>query len=128
MLIWFSVSLDTSFLVLYPFFGLIVHGLILSYSINYRVDLTKISLSEEFLDEFQIEDDPFDWIIVYDFIDGKPNPNFWKNLEKMKSISSVKRVQYSVLIAKSEGEARAVAKLAEYYGADTLMYRCIEIC
>ena len=90
--------------------------------------MTKLSLSEEFLDEFVIADDPFDWIIVYDFIDGKPNPNFWKNLEKMMSISSVKRVQYSVLMAKSEGEARAAAKLAKYYGADTLMYRCVEIC
>jgi hypothetical protein len=86
--------------------------------------MSRISLSEEFLDQYQTKEDPFDWIVVYDFIGLKPNPRFWKNLEKMMMLSTVKRLQYSVLIASKEGDARAAARLADYYGADTVVFRC----
>ena len=56
------------------------------------------SLSEQFLEENRSGDDPFTWLIVYDFIDFKPNPNFWKNLDKMIRISGLRKFQYSVLI------------------------------
>ncbi|MCW4012339.1 MAG: hypothetical protein NWF07_05020 [Candidatus Bathyarchaeota archaeon] len=86
--------------------------------------MSRISLCEKFLDQYQTEEDPFDWIVVYDFIGLKPNPRFWKNLEKMMGLSTVKRLQYSVLIAANEGDAKAAARLADYYGADTVVFRC----
>ena len=86
--------------------------------------MNQISLSEEFLEQFKTEEDPYEWVIVYDFIRLKPNPRFWKNLEKMRTLSSVRRLQYSVLIAGNEGDARAAARLADYYGADTVVFRC----
>ena len=86
--------------------------------------MSRISLSEEFLEQYQTEEDPFDWIVVYDFIGLKPNPRFWKNLAKMMALSTVKRLQYSVLIADNEGDAKAAARLADYYGADAVVFRC----
>ena len=121
--IWCSGNWVTSFLVLYLFLVFVVHGLSLPCSYDYSL-MSRVSLSEEFLEQYETEEDPFNWIVVYDFIGLKPNPHFWKNLSKMMALSSVRRLQYSVLIAEKEGDARAAARLADYYGADTAVFRC----
>ena len=83
------------------------------------------SLAEQYLEEHQYDDEPFNWIIAYDFIERKPSPKFWKNLEKMTSISTITRIQYSVLKAENRGDALAVARLAEHYGAIVEVFQCI---
>ena len=85
------------------------------------------SLAEQFLDEFQGEEDQYQWIIVYDFIQEKPSPKFWKNLEKLMSISTVTRIQYSVLMANQKRDADAAEKLALYYGAEVEVFRCTRV-
>ncbi|MCB2171468.1 hypothetical protein KQH65_01880 [archaeon] len=74
-----------------------------------------LSLAEQFLGEYQKDDDSFLWLIAYDFIEKKPPPKFWKNLEKMMSISTVSRIQYSVLIAENMRDALLAAQLVEHY-------------
>jgi len=83
------------------------------------------SLAEKFLDETLSEEDPSQWIIVYDFIQEKPSPKFWKNLQKLMSITTLTRIQYSVLMAEKKGDAQAAEKLALYYGAVVEVFRCI---
>jgi len=73
------------------------------------------SIVEQYLADYQSSDDPFLWLIVYDFIEKKLPPKFWKNLEKMMSLSPISRIQYSVLLAENMGDALAVARLVEQY-------------
>lgn len=61
-------------------------------------------------------------MVIYDFIKKKPNPKFWKNLNKMKERSSVRSIQYSVLHVQTQGDAIAASKLARHYGAESLVY------
>lgn len=82
------------------------------------------SLAEKFLEEHQSEDDPYKWIVIYDFVNLKPPPKFWKNLDKLTSISSISRIQYSVFTAENKGDALALAKLSEYYGGTVEVFRC----
>ena len=73
------------------------------------------SLAELFLEEQDKDDDPYQWLIAYDFVNKKPPPKFWKNLDKLMNISTVTRIQYSVLIAENRGDALAAAQLVEHY-------------
>lgn len=82
------------------------------------------SLAEQFLNEAPVEEDPYQWIVVYDFLQEKPSPKFWKNLNKLTSISTVTRIQYSVLMAEKKGDALAAQKLAFYYGAEVKVFKC----
>ena len=68
-------------------------------------------------------EDSSDWIIFYDFIKKKPNPQFWRNLKKMKRMSSLRRIQYSVLFMTKLFEAHAAVKLAECYIAEVELFR-----
>lgn len=85
------------------------------------------SLAEKFLEETPNEDDQYQWIIVYDFIQEKPNPRFWKNLEKLMRVSTVSRIQYSVLIAEKKGDALAAEKLGIHYGAMVEVFKCVHV-
>ena len=87
--------------------------------------MSNTSLAQLFLEEFDTAEAGGDWIVVYDFIGKKPNPKFWKNLTKMKNTSTIRTIQYSVLSAGQQRDARAAASLAEHYGAETLTYRVL---
>ena len=80
------------------------------------------SLAEKFLEENHLEDDNFRWLITYDFIEKKPPPRFWKNLIQMTEISTVSRIQYSVLLADNKGDAYAAVDLVRHYGGDVLVF------
>jgi len=83
------------------------------------------SLAEQFLDESQSTADDYDsYIIVYDFLGEKASPKFWDNLNKLKRISSVRSIQFSVLAAECSKDAEAAFMLAAHYGADVRKFRC----
>ena len=79
------------------------------------------SLAQEFLEENE-KDSEGSWLVLYDFIKKNPSPKFWKNLNKLKNLSSIRTVQYSVLLAERKSEALAAVKLAEHYGGETLLF------
>jgi hypothetical protein len=86
------------------------------------------SLAHRFLEESKAtHEDTSDWIIIYDFLKKKPNPQFWRNLKKMKNRSSLRRIQYSVLFTSKRNEAIAAVKLAEHYGAEVELFRVEKI-
>ena len=66
------------------------------------------------------------WIIVYDFIEHKPNPNFWVNLKRISDSRGGGLIQYSVYRAESLREAHAVKELAIHYGGEARLFRCVE--
>ncbi len=81
------------------------------------------------LSEKLLEDDealPGQWIIVYDFIDFKPNPNFWINLKRISSSEGGGLIQYSVYQSGTWKETRAVRALVNHYGGDVKVFRCLE--
>ncbi len=80
------------------------------------------SLAQQFLEDYGSNNKEGNWIVVYDFIDKKPNPKFWKNLTRMKNSSTIRTVPYSVLSAGQQSDANAAASLAEHYGAETITY------
>jgi hypothetical protein len=83
------------------------------------------SLAEQFLEESaEKEKEHGFYIIVYDFLGEKASPKFWDNLNKLKQISSIRSIQYSVLSAECSKDAEAAALLASHYGAEVRKYRC----
>ena len=78
----------------------------------------------------QLLDDDIDetggWIIVYDFIEHKPNPNFWVNLKRISSSRGGGLIQYSVYQTESLREAQAVRELVNHYGGEAMVFRCVE--
>lgn len=87
------------------------------------------SLAQRFLEESEADpEDSSDWIIFYDFIKKKPNPQFWRNLKKMNRRSSLRRIQYSVLFMTKRHEAHGAVRLAECYGAVGELFRVEKVC
>ena len=82
------------------------------------------SIAHQLLDDETDEDGS--WIIVYDFIDHKPNPNFWVNLRRISDSHGGGLIQYSVYRTESLREAQAVRELARHYGGEARMFRCVE--
>ncbi|HUV54468.1 MAG TPA: hypothetical protein VMW03_04615 [Candidatus Krumholzibacteriaceae bacterium] len=78
----------------------------------------------------QLLDDDMDeagyWIIVYDFIEHKPNPNFWANLNRISKTNGGGLIQYSVYQTESLREAQAVHGLVDHYGGKAMVFRCVE--
>ncbi len=71
-------------------------------------------------------DETGSWIIVYDFIEHKPNPNFWVNLKRISNSRGGGLIQYSVYQTESLREAQAVRRLVNHYGGEAMVFRCIE--
>lgn len=86
--------------------------------------MVNTSIAERMLEE--LRDKEGNWIIVYDFVQYKPNPNFWINLNRISAELGGYRVQYSVYITGNLREAIAVKNLVHHYGGDALVYRCTE--
>ena len=86
------------------------------------------SLAHRFLEKSEATPEgSSDWIIICDFIKKKPNPQFWRNLKKMKNRSSLRRIQYSVLFTSKRNEVIAAVKLAEHSGAVVELFRVEKI-
>jgi CRISPR/Cas system-associated endoribonuclease Cas2 len=66
------------------------------------------------------------WIIVYDFLGFKPNPNFWVNLRRISNAHGGNFIQYSVYQTRKKTEAKAVKELIVHYGGDAQVFECIE--
>ncbi|MCJ7732788.1 hypothetical protein MUP51_10780 [Candidatus Bathyarchaeota archaeon] len=78
------------------------------------------SLVED-LDE--VDDREGIFIIVYDFHGFKPSKRFWENLKRISDENKeTGLIQYSVYKAYGVKEALVVSKLAESYGAETLIF------
>ena len=71
-------------------------------------------------------DEDGSWIIVYDFIEQKPNPNFWANLKRVSEIHGGSLIQYSVYKTESLREAKVVRGLVKHYGGEAIVFRCVE--
>lgn len=54
-------------------------------------------------------------IIGYDFIEHKPNSNFWANLKRVNETHGGSLTQYSFYITESLREAKAVGGLVKNY-------------
>ena len=64
------------------------------------------------------------WVIVYDFIGFKPNPNFWVNLQRISSSYGGNLIQYSVYQAGNRAEAEAISSLVRHYGGEAKTFEC----
>jgi len=64
------------------------------------------------------------WVIVYDFIGFKPNPNFWVNLRRISSSYGGNLIQYSVYQACNRAEAEAINSLVTHYGGEAQTFEC----
>jgi len=82
------------------------------------------SIAHQLLDDDN--DEAGRWIIVYDFIEHKPNPNFWVNLKRISDLRGGGLIQYSVYRTESHSEAQAVRRLVNHYGGESRMFRCVE--
>jgi hypothetical protein len=82
------------------------------------------SIAQILFDEMEeIEDEKETFIIVYDFRGFKPSKRFWENLKRIgKENEDTGLVQYSVYLANGLKEAIVVARLAEFYGADAMIF------
>jgi len=75
----------------------------------------------------EIEDEQETFLIIYDFIGLKPSKRFWENLSRISMESALSGlIQYSVYLACSLREAILVARLAESYDADSMIFSAKE--
>ena len=75
----------------------------------------------------ELEDSEETFIVVYDFHDLKPSKKFWHNLKRIsQGNEETGLIQYSVYKAHGIKEALIVSKLAESYGADSLIFQAEE--
>jgi hypothetical protein len=66
------------------------------------------------------------YLVSYDFIEDKPNPSFWNNLQKIILDAGGEKIQYSVYYGDRRG-AKAVKQLATLYGADVRCFVANEL-
>jgi len=88
------------------------------------------SLAEQYYEETSKEEDSSvaTWIVLYDFRGVKPNPRFWKNVNRLIGmIGGSSMVQYSVFMTGSRRGAIAAVKLARHYKADVVVFRGEEV-
>jgi hypothetical protein len=75
----------------------------------------------------EMEDSDEMFIVVYDFHDLKPSKKFWHNLRRISQDNEgTGLIQYSVYKAQGIKEALIVSKLAESYGAESLIFQAEE--
>ena len=75
----------------------------------------------------EIEDNKGMFIVVYDFHDLKPSKRFWHNLRRISENNEESGlIQYSVYKALGLKEALTVSRLAQSYGAESLIFQAEE--
>jgi len=84
------------------------------------------SLAEKYY--VQVEEDYEEergtWLVLYDFKGMKANSKFWINMKRVEDlVDGGSLIQYSVFKTASKRGAITVLRLAEHYGAETILYR-----
>jgi hypothetical protein len=85
----------------------------------------RISLAKKFYEEAKnIPEEDGTWLVLYDFKGIKPSTKYWTNLNRLIKIAgSGSLIQYSVFTSKDNRAAAVAKRLAEHYGAETIMYK-----
>ena len=85
----------------------------------------RISLAVKFYEETKnIPEEEGTWLVLYDFKGIKPSTKYWTNLKRLIKITGGgSLVQYSVFTSKDKRAAAVAKRLAEHYGAETIVYR-----
>jgi len=74
------------------------------------------------------EDATGSWLVVYDFRGLKPNPRFWKNLNRLVALlGDGSMIQYSVFKTRNKRGAHVAVKIAKHYGAEVKAFRGEEV-
>ncbi len=83
------------------------------------------SLAEKYYQETEnIPQENGTWLVLYDFKEIKPSTQYWTNLRRLIKIAGGgSLVQYSVFTTKEKRAAAVAKRLAEHYGAETIVYR-----
>ncbi len=64
------------------------------------------------------------WLVLYDFKGIKPSTKYWTNLNRLIKIAGGgSLVQYSVFTTKDKRAVAVTKRLAEHYGAETIVYK-----
>ena len=88
------------------------------------------SLAEKFLEETEEYEEETDgtWIVFYDFKAMKPNPRFWKNMNRLINLlDDSSMIQYSVFTTTQRRGAKTAKKLAKHYGAEVKVFKGEEV-
>ena len=70
------------------------------------------------------EEESGTWLVLYDFKGTKANSKFWTNMKRVENlVDGGSLIQYSAYTTASKRGAITVFRLAEHYGAETILYR-----
>ncbi len=85
----------------------------------------RISLAVKFYEETEnIPEEDGTWLVLYDFKGIKPSTKYWTNLNRIIKITGKgSLIQYSVFTTTNKRAAAVAKKLAEHYGAETIVYK-----
>ena len=85
----------------------------------------RISLAKKFYEETQnISEEDGTWLVLYDFKGIKPSTKYWTNIHRLIKIAGGgSLIQYSVFTSKDKRSAAVAKRLAEHYGAETIVYK-----
>lgn len=68
------------------------------------------------------------YLVLYDYKGKKANSTFWDNMKRVENlVNGGSLIQYSVFRTTSKIGAVVVQKLAEHYGAETILYSAEKI-
>ena len=89
------------------------------------IPVGRISLAKKFYEESEnIPKEKGTWLVLYDFKGIKPSTKYWTNLRRLIKIAGGgSLIQYSVFTTKEKRVAAVAKKLAEHYGAETIVYK-----
>ncbi len=85
----------------------------------------RISLAKKFYEETKnISKKDGTWLVLYDFKGIKPSTKYWTNLNRIIKITGGgSLIQYSVFTTTDKRAAAVAKRLAEHYGAETIVYK-----
>ncbi len=85
----------------------------------------RISLAKKFYEEAEnISEEDGTWLVLYDFKGIKPSTKYWTNLHRLiKFAGGGSLIQHSVFTTKNKRAAAVAKRLAEHYGAETIVYK-----
>ena len=83
------------------------------------------SLAKKFYEETEnIPEEDGTWLVLYDFKGIKPSTKYWTNLNRLIKITGGgSLIQYSVFTTTDKRAAAVAKRLAEHYGAETIVYK-----
>ena len=82
-------------------------------------------LAVKFYEEAEnIPEEDGTWLVLYDFKGIKPSTKYWTNLNRLiKFTGGGSLIQYSVFTTTDKRAAAVAKRLAEHYGAETIVYK-----